>query len=134
MKNFIYYINKICGLSFVAIYYLTFGVILSILLERIFRIDESINKVEEKWKKHSTFFLLLQIYFECILIVIGAYLIRNIVKKIPYIFEGYGGFYYRNLRECNGTVITTLSIILFLPNIRKKILYVAHERFGIFKR
>jgi len=134
MKDMFYYINKLCAISFIAICYVTLGVTLSITMERIFRIDENINKVEQKWHNQSTIYLVLQIYLECILIVIGAYFIRNVIKKIPYIFEGYSGFHYRNLRECNGTVITTLSIILFIPNLKKKMLYVAHERFGIFQR
>jgi len=128
MSNILFYLNKFTAITFVGILYVTTGLLLSIIIDKIFNRNKNTKKIKKPWINYSTIRLIFEIYLECTLIIFGAYFIRKIIKKIPYIFDNLYGFNYNQLKEINGTVMTSFIIILLIPNLKNKIIYLIHDR------
>lgn len=131
MNKLLFYLNKFTAIVFVAILYVTFGLFLSIIIEKLFNKNKNTEKNHKPWVNYSNTRLVIEIYLECILIVFGAYFIRKLIKNIPYIFDNKYGFNYNQLKEINGTVMTSFIIILLIPNLKKKIIYLIYNRLDL---
>ena len=55
------------------------------------------------------------------MIMISAYIIRNIVARIPFIFDGIRGYKHKRVKEISGGVIIAFSIIALQNGYKKDI-------------
>ena len=127
-SQILFYLNKISAISLLGIYYITFGIILSLLIRKVFDSENNKNKFIEKWDNSSTIRLILHIYLQTIVIMLGAYLIRKIVKNIPYPFDKHFGFEHSRLKELNGGVLIAFAIVVFLTPFKSLITYLIKNR------
>ena len=75
--------------------------------------------------KHKQYWIvILEIIFHLFLIGIVAYLLRNIIERIPFVLDGVGGFKYGLLKELQGGQILGILIIIFQKNLIEKIQYI----------
>jgi hypothetical protein len=52
-----------------------------------------------------------------------AYVLRNLVKLIPFPLDGVAGFHHERLKELDGGEVMALVLILFQRNLIDKVLY-----------
>jgi hypothetical protein len=52
------------------------------------------------------------------------YIVRNIVKQIPFPLDTVGGFHHENLKELKGAGMFTVVFFYFQNNIKAKMQYV----------
>ena len=110
---------KILDITFLGIYYLIFGIISALIINKI------LNVIEEKNKKfnqsNNKLFYALKIFVRTSLIMISAYSMRNIIRKVPFLLDGLFGYQHLRVKEMNGGVIVAFSIIALQPDFRKDI-------------
>ena len=110
---------KILDITFLGIYYLFFGIISALIINKI------LNVIEEKNKKHNQsnnkLFYALKIFVRTSLVMISAYSMRNIIRRVPFILDGLFGYQHLRLKEMNGGVIIAFSIIALQPQFREDI-------------
>ena len=67
--------------------------------------------------------LFLQIVTQLFALGIIAYILRNVVKLIPFPLDGVAGFHHARLKELDGGEVMALVLILFQRNLIDKVLY-----------
>ena len=106
---------KMLDISCIGIYYFLLTLITSLFLVKIFpKYDK------EKYKKISSFKLVLELLLRVCLIMLSVYFIRIIVKKIPFPLDGYYGYDHNRVRELNGVVIMAFSILVLQKDFKEK--------------
>lgn len=109
---------KMIDISLLGVYYLMCGIISAIVINKIFKeIEESRGDNKEESNSYKAFRIILR----TALIMISAYLMRNIVREIPFLLDGYFGYEHLRLKEMNGGVIIAFSIIALQSEYRKDI-------------
>lgn len=109
---------KMIDISLLGVYYLICGIISAIVINKIFKeIEESRGDNKEESNSYKAFRIILR----TALIMISAYLMRNIVREIPFLLDGYFGYEHLRLKEMNGGVIIAFSIIALQSEYRKDI-------------
>ena len=109
---------KMIDISLLGVYYLICGIISAIIINKIFQeIEQSRGDNKEESNSYKAFRIILR----TALIMISAYLMRNIVREIPFLLDGYFGYEHLRLKEMNGGVIIAFSIIALQPEYRKDI-------------
>lgn len=78
---------------------------------------------EENFDKVPIWRLFLEIVLQLFALGIIAYVLRNIVKLIPFPFDGVAGFHHNRLKELDGGEVMALVLILFQRNLIDKVLY-----------
>ena len=99
---------KCIDISLIGIYYLFFGIILSLIIN--FVIGSSSN-IKNKKKLKKKLYLLKRIVIRTSLIMISIYFIRQIIKRIPFPLEGFYGYDSKRVKELQGGVIVSFSIL-----------------------
>ena len=114
---------KILDITFLGIYYLIFGIVSALIINKI------LNVIEEKNKKlnqsNNKLFYALKIFVRTSLIMISAYSMRNIIRRVPFLLDGLFGYEHLRLKEMNGGVIVAFSIIALQPQFREDINIIA---------
>ena len=64
--------------------------------------------------KIPSYLVFIHICYDIVLITIFAFLLRTIIRKIPFLFDGYMGYKHSSLSELNGTVLLTFSLITYV--------------------
>lgn len=109
---------KMIDISLLGVYYLICGIISAIVINKIFKeIEESRGDNKQESNSYKAFRIILR----TALIMISAYLMRNIVREIPFLLDGYFGYEHLRLKEMNGGVIIAFSIIALQSEYRKDI-------------
>ena len=78
---------------------------------------------EENFDDVPIWKLFLQIVLQLFALGIIAYVLRNIVKLIPFPLDGVAGFHHERLKELDGGEVMALVLILFQRNLIDKVLY-----------
>ena len=78
---------------------------------------------EENFDDVPIWKLFLQIVAQLFALGIIAYILRNIVKLIPFPLDGVAGFQHERLKELDGGEVMALVLILFQRNLIDKVLY-----------
>ena len=107
---------KLLDISLLGIYYFIGGVILSIMIDKLFsKYDEEI------YEKKTT----MEIFIECCLyislIMVCVYILRNIIELIPFPLHGYYDYDHYKVREIRGGVLISFAIVTFQPNLKAKV-------------
>ena len=118
MRDIGYIIIKMIDIGLVAMYFFVVG----ILVARLF--DYVLSKLQPKnYKDISLFQLFLEIILQLFALGIIAYIVRNIIKLIPFPLDGIAGYNHRELKELEGGEVMSLVLIVFSKNLQDKILY-----------
>jgi len=86
---------------------------------------------EEEYKNTPTWQLFLQIILQLFALGVIAYVLRNVVKLIPYPLNGVAGFDHLRLKELDGGEVMALVLILFQRNLIDKVLFFVNRVLGI---
>ena len=78
---------------------------------------------EENFDKVPIWRLFLEIVTQLFALGIIAYILRNLVKLIPFPLDGVAGFHHNRLKELDGGEVMALVLILFQRNLIDKVLY-----------
>lgn len=78
---------------------------------------------EERLDKVPLWRLFLEIIAQLFALGIIAYILRNVVKLIPFPLDGVAGFHHNRLKELDGGEVMALVLILFQGNLIDKVLY-----------
>lgn len=78
---------------------------------------------EENFDDVPLWMLFLQIVTQLFALGIIAYVLRNVVKMIPFPLDGVAGFHHNRLKELDGGEVMALVLILFQRNLIDKVLY-----------
>ena len=78
---------------------------------------------EENFTKVPLWRLFLEIVAQLFALGIIAYVLRNLVKLIPFPLDGVAGFHHERLKELDGGEVMALVLILFQRNLIDKVLY-----------
>lgn len=86
---------------------------------------------EDGYKNTPLWQLFIEIVVQLFALGIIAYILRNIVKLIPYPLDGVAGFNHSRLKELDGGEVMALVLILFQRNLIDKVLYFVKRTLGI---
>ena len=120
---------KAGAMTQVGISYFIVLIILSMLIKKIFDKEEEVNYDDKPlWK------LTLEVLLQTAMIVLGNWLSRKIVGKIPYIFEGVNGFSIKHLKERNGVILGAFTLLLFIGQYKDKVVYLVNRYMNLFSK
>lgn len=115
----LFLVVKLFDIGLVTMYYFAFGIIISVL------IDKSLGKFnEEDYKTVSSFRLFLEIVGHLFALGVLSYILRNLIERIPFPFEGIGGFQHLQLKEIQGGIVLSFVLLFFQSNLTDKIMYL----------
>ena len=85
-------------------------------------------KVTDKYSRKiklnkNKLFLTIEIILMIWIYGVMIYVVRNIVKIIPFPFDGYYGFNHSTLKELNSSYIFTFVYIIFCGYFKNKLYY-----------
>lgn len=123
MVNIVYFLLKILTVAILGIYYTIGGTLLSLLFNKVFK---DFNK--EQYDKKSTIVIFLEIFLSTTLITLGAYLLRHIIKKVKFPYDGIYDFNHRSVREIDGGITITMALIMFMDSYKEKLKYLIKNR------
>ncbi len=112
----VHFLHAVTDLTFVTAYYLVIGFIVSLVLNHVIEILDTRN-----YKDLPTWQLGLEITAHTLVLSIAFYIIRNIVRRIPYPFDGAGGYKHELLYELDGGIVFSFLILFFQRNLIEKI-------------
>ncbi len=110
-----FYLVKMFSIFLISIYYFIFGSTMSIIVNK-----NLIDYSDKEIKKINTYKLFLDICITFGIIGLGFYLIRIIVKNVPYVFDGWFGYQHSKLKEATGGVIIAYIIFAYQSKLLKK--------------
>ena len=103
---------KCVDISLIGIYYLVLGILFAMALNELFKE----TKKEKQMLKKSMPHLLLKLLMQTSLIMISVYIMRQIVKRIPFPLDGVCGYDHMRIKEINGAVIMAFVVITLQTN------------------
>jgi hypothetical protein len=110
MSSVGFYTVKITSIFLISILYFLVGSVLSILLNEMIP-SESLEEIHT-WKLVG----LMGIIFGSIGVVF--YVVRIMIKRMPFFLDGYYGFKYSILREAAGGIIVGYTMYAFLDKLK----------------
>jgi hypothetical protein len=107
---------KILDIAYVSVIYATIIITFSVLF------DYMIGAVDEKKEVEKNIALvILECWLHICLIAITAYIVRNIVERIPFPLDGVQGFIHSKVKELGGGPIYGFLLFFYSRNLRRKI-------------
>lgn len=111
-------VAKTTDLALVTVYYFTFALASSIGLQMILTRYDQTSKDQTK---KSTTRLFIEVVFSIFFVALTFWVIRNIVERIPFPLEGYGGYKHARLQTTTTSAIAALTLVLFQTALTDKI-------------
>jgi hypothetical protein len=105
-----FYTVKITAIFLLSVLYFVVGSVLSILLNEMVP-DENLHELSTPY-----LIVLLSLIFGSIGVVF--YVLRNMVKRMPFFLDGYYGFQYAMLREATGGLIIGYTMYAYLDKLK----------------
>jgi hypothetical protein len=99
----LYNVNTLLAVGYSGMLYFIFGSLFSYLIE----------KYQPRHKENNTgkLNILVEVLLNVILLVMMSYIVRLIVKRIPYPLDNMAGFVYKNAHiHSNGSILLAWSI------------------------
>ena len=113
-----YYAVEILDVVLVTIYYLVFGFAASLGINRVIEIfDEDAGK----YQKFSTLRLGVEITLHAIVLAVIFYFLRNVVRLIPFPFDGTRNYNHSSLYEIDGGIVLVIVILFFPRQLIEKV-------------
>jgi len=86
---------------------------------------------EKNYQKISMLQLFVEIVLQLFALGVISYVLRNIVRLIPFPLDGVAGFHHNRLKELDGGEVMALVLILFQHNLIDKVLYFVRRVLNI---
>jgi len=86
---------------------------------------------EENYQKISMLQLFVEIVLQLFALGVISYILRNVVRLIPFPLDGVAGFHHNRLKELDGGEVMALVLILFQHNLIDKVLYFVRRVLNI---
>ena len=86
---------------------------------------------EENYQKISMLQLFVEIVLQLFALGVISYILRNVVRLIPFPLDGVAGFHHNRLKELDGGEVMALVLILFQHNLINKVLYFVRRVLNI---
>lgn len=105
-----FYTVKVIAIFLLSVLYFVVGSVLSIVLNEMIP-DENLHELSTPY-----LMVLLSLIFGSIGVVF--YVLRNMVKRMPFFLDGYYGFQYAMLREATGGLIIGYTMYAYLDKLK----------------
>jgi hypothetical protein len=112
---------KVTDIGLVAFYYLSFTIAASIVLQLVTRVYDKYTAPKEGEKAKSTIRLFFEIVANIFFVAVALWVARNVIERVPFPFEGLGGYQHARLSHETMAQIGTLALILFQTALMEKI-------------
>lgn len=128
--------TKLTAIGYVTFIYFALGMLIAKLFDSIYgEFDSSVyeTKIAEDIKhaeSRSLIFLGIEIALHISFVGILFYFMRNIVERIPFPLEGFGGYQHHRLKELEGGIVLEFAGVYFQKNLMKKTKYFMKRLFG----
>ena len=86
---------------------------------------------EDNYEQISILQLFVEIVLQLFALGVISYVLRNLVRLIPFPLDGVAGFHHDRLKELDGGEVMALVLILFQHNLIDKVLYFVRRVLGI---
>lgn len=113
---------KFVAIFYYSIIYFIFGFISSVLLNMV--IPPLYDDNENQTINRGDWLIILEIIMNFGIISIVFFMVRKIVKMLPFPLEGIMGFEKARLRELQGGIIIASIFFNFQPKLLKKLNYI----------
>jgi len=117
---------KLLDIGLVTMYFFVLGLAAAKAFDGILGAFE-----EENYDNIPTWRIFLEIILQLFFIGVIAYVLRNLVKLIPFPLDGVAGFEHIRLKELDGGEVMALVLILFQRSLIDKVLYFVNRVLGI---
>jgi hypothetical protein len=119
MKKLLYRVAKILDIGFVSMLYIVFAIITSKLYDNFLgEFNEEIEAKKGILRNVLELFAMFWIYG------IIVYVVRNIVKIIPFPLDNVDGFQHNTLKDLQSATMFTVVFFYFQKHIKIKMQYV----------
>ncbi len=128
--------TKLIAIGYVTFIYFLLGMIIAKAFDFIYgefdktvyepTISEGVKQAESR----SLLFLAIEIMLHISFVGIIFYVMRNIVERIPFPLEGFGGYQHHRLKELEGGIVLEFVGVYFQKNLMKKTKYFMKRVFG----
>lgn len=112
---------KVADIGLVTFYYLSITITASILLQLVTQVYDKYTAPKEGEKAKSTIRLFFEIVANIFFIAVTLWVTRNVIERVPFPFEGLGGYQHARLSHETMAQIGTLALILFQTSLMEKI-------------
>jgi len=117
-------IAKLADIGLTTVYMFVAAIVLS------WAVDHWYGPFDKKvHEKRSTLSLALEIVAHFFLLGVFAYLIRNVIERIPYPLEGVGGFQHRRLKEVEDAGVFVIIYLFYDEHLARLLKYFATRVF-----
>ncbi len=112
-------LTKMAGIAYVTSIYFFIGIIVAKAFDHVYGdFREEDYMLDGKVRSaYLTFDLILHMSVYAIVF----YILRNIVERIPFPLEGYGGYEHHRLKELEGGPVMEFVGLLFQKNLKEKV-------------
>ena len=121
-------IAKTSGIAYVTIIYFFIGIGVARVFDLVYgtfrKEDYMKNGQVRKWYLTADLILHIAIY------AIVFYVLRNVVERIPFPLEGFGGYQHHRLKELEGGPVMEFVGLLFQKNLKEKVGYFMETVLG----
>lgn len=121
-----FYAVKVSAIFIMSFFYFVMGSILSVLLNDVIP-DARLEEIST-----SHLMVILGVIFGCIGVVF--YVLRNLVKRMPFFLDGVYGFKYSLLREAAGGLIVAYTMYSYLDKLKAMMVELGHRLRGETKQ
>ena len=116
---------KLLDIGLVTVYYFLSAFTLSWLVDRWMVPFE-----EEKAGKRPLVYIILEVIFQFFLLGVLAYIVRNIVERIPFPLEGFGGFHNHRLKELHEAGVFVIVFLFYQEHLALNLKHLAERISG----
>ena len=109
------FVVKLLGISFVGVLYFWLSVAAS------YPIDRYVFTNHEQKKKKRIFNEVIKISTQIALLMVIAYLVRNVVDRTHFPLNGLFGYNHLKLKEINGGIIIAFALLVTQYNLKHRI-------------
>ena len=119
-------LGKICDMSIFGNIFVVCAIAMAYTFDRYFpQFDE------ETYDKKSTYDIYTEIAFNVACTLVGNYILRNLIEKIPSPLHNFHGYDHTRLKELKGSIVDGFAVMSFQTNLRKKIVYLMEKRLNV---
>jgi hypothetical protein len=116
---------KLLDIGLVTVYYFLAAFTLSWLVDRWMGPFD-----EEKARKRPMVYIILEVIFQFFLLGVLAYVTRNIVERIPFPLEGFGGFRNHRLKELHEAGVFVIVFLFYQEHLALNLKHLAERISG----
>jgi hypothetical protein len=116
---------KLLDIGLVTVYYFLAAFTLSWLVDRWMGSFD-----EEKARKRPMVYIILEVLFQFFLLGVLTYVTRNIVERIPFPLEGFGGFRNHRLKELHEAGVFVIVFLFYQEHLALNLKHLAERISG----